>query len=203
MAIILVRHGETPSNRDRIMQVESTPLSELGSAQAQRLAARLAARGVAKILCSDLLRARLTAAPLAQLTRAELCLTPLLRERDFGQLRGLPYAQLACDPFAPDYVPPGGESWAAFHLRVAQAFALVCAARRALSGNLVVITHGLVLQALIERHLSWPAALGPRPRQFANTGVTELSPEPPYTPNLGDCRAHLEGNGEDPRGAPC
>jgi len=202
MSIILVRHGETPSNRDRIMQVESTPLSELGSTQAERLASRLSARGVAQILCSDLLRARMTAAPLARLTGAELTLTPLLRERDFGELRGRPYAQLACDPFAPDYVPPGGESWEAFHARVADAFTLVCAARRALTGNLVVITHGLVLEALIEHHLSWPAELGPRPVRFANTGVTELSPEPPYTPNLGDCRAHLEASG-GPRGAPC
>ena len=82
-------------------------------------------------------------------------------------------------------------------------FKLICATRRALPGNLVVITHGLVLEALIERHLSWPAELGPRPRRFANTGVTELSPDPPYTPNLGDCRAHLEANGEEPRAAPC
>lgn len=203
MAIILVRHGETASNRDRIMQVESTPLSELGAAQAERLASRLSARGVAQILCSDLLRARMTAAPLARLTGAEPTLTPLLRERDFGELRGRPYAQLGCDPFAPDYVPAGGESWAAFHARVADAFIFICAARRALTGNLVVITHGLVLEALIARHLSWPAELGARPLRFANTSVTELSPEPPYTPNLGNCRAHLEGQGDDPRGAAC
>jgi 2,3-bisphosphoglycerate-dependent phosphoglycerate mutase len=203
MAIFLVRHGETPSNRDRIMQVESTPLSELGSSQAERLAPRLAARGVAQILCSDLLRARMTAAPLARLTQTELTLSPLLRERDFGQVRGLPYAQLTCDPFAPDYVPPGGESWAVFHARVAAAFALVCSARRALAGNLVVITHGLVLQALVERHLSWPSELGPRPRLFSNTGVTELSAEPPYTPSLGDCCAHLQASGRGAAGAPC
>lgn len=203
MAIFLVRHGETPSNRDRIMQVESTPLSELGLAQAERLAPRLAGRGVAQILCSDLLRARMTALPLARLTQIEPTSTPLLRERDFGELRGLRYTQLPRDPFAPNYVPPGGESWAAFHARVAAAFALICSARAALSGNLVVVTHGLVLQALVERHLTWPAALGPRPHLFANTGVTELSDEPPHTPNLGDCCAHLQTGGGDRRGAPC
>src|SRR5689334_8212604 len=185
MTILLVRHGETPSNRDRIMQLADTPLSALGVKQAELLAARLSLRGVARILCSDLLRARMTAAPLERLTGAELLLTPLLRERDFGQLRGLPYDQLPCDPFAPDYVPPGGESWAAFHARVSEAFALITETRRALAGdepNLAVITHGLVLHSLAEHHVHWPGASpeppganARRPRAFLNTGVTEIS----------------------------
>jgi broad specificity phosphatase PhoE len=197
MGILLVRHGETPSNRDRIMQVESTPLSPTGARQAELLAPRLARLGVARILCSDLARARATAAPLVRLTGAELVLTELLRERDFGALRGTPYSALTCDPFAADFVPPAGESWPVFHARVAEAFALVSASRRALAGNLVVITHGLVLRALIERHLPWPEGAGERPRLFFNTSVTALTAEEPHTPTLINCCAHLTQPGDE------
>lgn len=212
MTILLVRHGETPGNRDRIMQLPDTPLSALGVQQAELLAARLHAGGVTRILCSDLLRARMTAAPLARLSGAQLVLAPLLRERDFGSLRGVPYSQLTCDPFAPDYEPPGGESWAAFHARVAEAFALILDTRRALNGNLVVITHGLVLRALAERHVSWPGADGSppsaapeggtRPRVFLNTGVTEISAAPPYVAGLVNCGAHLRLDHAGSEGSP-
>jgi probable phosphoglycerate mutase len=225
MTILLVRHGETPSNRDRIMQLADTPLSALGMRQAERLAERLSTRGVTGILCSDLLRARMTAAPLERLTGVAPLLTPLLRERDFGQLRGLSYDQLPCDPFAPDYVPPGGESWVAFHARISEAFALITETRRALGGderNLVVITHGLVLHSLAEHHVHWPAANpelparfgsreprastsapGARPRAFLNTGVTEISAQPPHTAMLVNCCAHLRVDSAGGEGAPC
>jgi broad specificity phosphatase PhoE len=197
MSILLVRHGETPSNRERIMQLEGTPLSTLGQQQAELLAQRLCTLGVAQILCSDLARARMTAAPLALRSGAELVLSPLLRERDFGDLRGTPYSALACDPFAPDFVPPGGESWEVFHARVAEAFALISAARRSTDGNLVVITHGLVLRAILQRHVSWPQAAGELPNPLANTSVTLLAGTAPHAPSLINCCAHL---GEQARG---
>jgi probable phosphoglycerate mutase len=200
MSILLVRHGETPSNRDRVMQVESTPLSPLGMRQAELLASRLRGLGVARVLCSDLERARMTAGPLVRSTGATLVLSPLLRERDFGDLRGTPYSALTCDPFAPDYEPPGGESWPAFYARVAQAFELVCAVRGELAGNLVVITHGLLLRALIQEHVPWPEHAGERPQQFLNTSVTRLSAQAPYAPTLVNCCAHL---GATHGGAPC
>jgi len=43
---------------------------------------------------------------------------PGLRERDYGALRGVPYASISGDIFAPDFEPPAGETWAAFHARV-------------------------------------------------------------------------------------
>ena len=42
MAIVLVRHGETESNAQRVLQHPETPLSERGLAQARRVAERLA-----------------------------------------------------------------------------------------------------------------------------------------------------------------
>src|ERR1700730_14098884 len=61
-----------------------------------------------RILCSDLLRARMTAAALAVHSGIVIEESPLLQERNFGDLRGVPYAELAANPFGPDFVPPNG-----------------------------------------------------------------------------------------------
>jgi len=185
MAILLVRHGETAANAARVMQRPDVPLNERGVRQAAQLAERLFGLGFVHVLSSDLLRARMTAAPLAARGMV-IEETPLLQERNFGDLRGTPYAELTEDPFAPAYVPPNGESVAVFHRRVAQAFALIVERRRALSGALVVVTHGLVCHAMLENH-----AAGALPEYFANAGLTELAPEPPFAALRINCTEHL------------
>ena len=186
MAILLVRHGETAANAARVVQRPDVPLSERGVRQAAQLAEWLFGLGFVHVLSSDLVRARMTAAPLAA-RGAVIEETPLLQERNFGDLRGTPYAELTEDPFAPAYVPPNGESVAAFHRRVAQAFALIVERRRALPGTLVVVTHGLVCHAMLENH----AAAGALPDHFANAGLTELAPEPPFAARRINCIEHL------------
>src|SRR5579884_1613792 len=119
MTILLVRHGETDGNARRILQRPEVPLNERGLRQAALLAERLSADGFVHILCSDLLRARMTAAPLAARSGFAVEEHPLLQERNFGDLRGMPYAALSEDPFAADFVPPNGEDWPTFHARVA------------------------------------------------------------------------------------
>ncbi|HEY0991090.1 MAG TPA: histidine phosphatase family protein, partial [Kofleriaceae bacterium] len=93
MAIVLVRHGETPGNAARVVQRPEVPLNERGIRQAALLAERLLALGFAHVLCSDLPRARMTAEPLRARGHA-IEETPLLQERNFGDLRGTPYDQL-------------------------------------------------------------------------------------------------------------
>ena len=127
MAIVLVRHGETPGNAARVLQMPDTPLSPRGVAQAERLADRLAVRAVSRIVSSDYARAQMTAAPLQAATGVALELDPDLRERNFGDLRGTAYADLEVDPFAPGYVPPRGESWEAMHARVDRVWARLTA----------------------------------------------------------------------------
>jgi probable phosphoglycerate mutase len=187
MTILLVRHGETVGNTARIMQRPEIPLNERGIRQAAQLAERLFALGFAHVLCSDLLRARMTADPLRARGGVVIEETPLLQERNFGDLRGTPYAELTEDPFAADYVPPNGEGVVAFHRRVAEAFELIVRRRGELSGALVVITHGLVCRALVERH-TWTDAV---PSQFANTSVTLIDPDPPFTARRVNCTEHL------------
>ena len=186
MTILLVRHGETSGNAARIMQRPEVPLNERGIRQAAQLAERLLAHGFAHVLCSDLVRARMTAAPLAARGHA-IEETALLQERNFGDIRGTPYADLASDPFAPDYAPPGGETVAMFLDRVAQAFALILERRRASSGPLVVITHGLVCHAIARDHLR----VASPPDHFANTSVTEFDAAPPYATTAVNSTDHL------------
>ena len=55
--------------------------------------------------------------------------------------------------FDPDYAPPNGQSWPVFHARVDQAWARVQQLATATTGNLAVVTHGLVCRSLAARHL--------------------------------------------------
>lgn len=192
MRIFLVRHGETRANATRVLQVPETPLSERGIAQAERLAARLSQRAIARVVSSDLARARMTAECVVAATGAPLSLDPRLQERNFGDLRGTPYAELEVDPFAPGYVPPRGESWDDLHARADAAWQGVLElVRETPRGDVVVVTHGLVCHSLVQRRL----ALGPgleAPAGFANTAVTIIDPEPPWRVERVNCTLHLD-----------
>src|SRR5262245_48083843 len=190
MTILVVRHGETDGNALRILQRADVPLNARGMRQAEQLATRLSAHGFVHILCSDLLRARMTAAPLAALTRMEIEESPLLQERNFGDLRGTPYDALSEDPFGPDFAPPNGEDWPAFHARVADAFAFIVDRRRGVKGTLVVVTHGFVCRALVERHALLPDG-AVAPERFDNTSITILHEDAPHGVSLMNCTRHL------------
>ncbi|HEX9814503.1 MAG TPA: histidine phosphatase family protein, partial [Myxococcota bacterium] len=88
MAILLIRHGETAGNRNRIIQVPETPLSDHGLEQASRLGKRLASAPIGEIWSSHLARARMTAEAVERTTRAPLREVPDLEERNLGALRG-------------------------------------------------------------------------------------------------------------------
>jgi probable phosphoglycerate mutase len=188
MTILLVRHGETDGNAARVLQRPDVPLNDRGLRQAEQLARRLSALGFARILCSDLLRARMTAAPLAARSGVAIEESPLLQERNFGDLRGMAYAALSEDPFGPDVRPPNGEDWSTFHARVADAFAFIVSRRR--SGTLVVVTHGLVCRALVERHALLPEGMAV-PERFDNTSITVMHEDAPHRVSLLNCTRHL------------
>jgi len=190
MTILIVRHGETDGNAARILQRPDTPLNERGKRQAEQLAQRLCADRFIHILCSDMERARMTAAPIAAGSGIAIEENPLLQERNFGDLRGLPYAALDENPFGPDFAPPNGEDWPRFHARVAEAFAFIVDRRRNVRGTMVVVTHGLVCRALVERHAHLPAGTL-APERFDNTGITALHEDAPHAISLVNCTRHL------------
>jgi 2,3-bisphosphoglycerate-dependent phosphoglycerate mutase len=191
--IYVIRHGETELNATRVVQPSDTPLNRRGQAQAVRLSQRLAAIGVQHVLCSDLERARMTAEPLVRATGAAIEYTPLLQERNFGDLRGRPYAEFDEDIFARDFVPPGGESWSQFEQRVSQAWQRVAAVAASLDGNLAVVTHGLVCAALAARFLTL-ASGQIVPARWGNTSITQCDRAAPHLVQLLNCVAHLQGD---------
>ncbi len=161
MSIILVRHGETPLNVARVLQPPATGLSERGTAQARAVAKRLAERKPAAILSSDLPRAALTARAISEASGVPVESTELLQERNFGELRGKPYDVLGFDAIAMEDAPPGGESMPVFHARVDLALEMIARLRAALSGDLIVVTHGLVIRSLLNRRLRLPEGVPP------------------------------------------
>jgi broad specificity phosphatase PhoE len=124
-------------------------------------------------------------------TGAPLTYDPGLRERDYGALRGVAYAAITADIFAPDFEPPEGETWAAFHARVDAVWVRVSALAAATAGNLVVITHGLVVRAVVDRHLELPPGLVAGLVR-ANTAVTVIDGNPPTRVRVLDCATHLD-----------
>ena len=199
MSILLVRHGETASNAARILQFPDVPLSDRGLAQAERVATRLAGLGAEGIVSSDYARAQMTAERVQVATGAPLELWPELRERNFGDLRGRAYADLGFDPFAADYAPPGGESWEDFHRRTARAWVRVLERARALRGNLVVVSHGLVCRAFAEREIGLAGMEAPM--AWPNTSLTIIASAPPPSVELLNCVEHLSGLDSAPAGS--
>lgn len=188
--IFLIRHGETPLNAARVFQHPDTPLSARGHAQAERLAARLAGQGIRQILASDYQRALDTARALERRVECPLETEALLRERHFGALRGKPYAEIQANPFAADFVPPGGESVSDFETRAARAWERILACSAALGSPLAVVTHGLVCRALVQHHTALPESAR-EALAFANTSLTCIDTSPPHRVRLLACTAHL------------
>ncbi len=191
MSILLIRHGETLGNANRVVQVPETPLSERGLSQASRLADRLAHVGITRILASDYSRAAMTAQSLSASTGIAVDSEPLLRERNFGDHRGTRYDDLEVDLFGPSYSPPGGEDWEVFHARVERAWHSIRQAAAQAPGKLAVVTHGLVLYSLIDRHLVLSDDEEPT-MGFANTSVTVVEARDPWRVELLNCSAHLD-----------
>jgi broad specificity phosphatase PhoE len=174
MSIYLIRHGQTNGNRDRVVQMPDTPLSELGHHQAAQLAESFQDIPVASIICSDYLRTQQTVAPLQEIKQSEFSLQPLLRERSFGDLRGKAFDEIDANFFVDGYAPPNGETHQQFVARVNLAWKFILTAYENAAGSLIVMTHGLVLRELIKQHLILDVGVSPL-SDFQNTCITEVN----------------------------
>ena len=196
MSILLIRHGETALNVARVLQPADTPLSARGVAQAEALAQRLALMRVTAIVSSDLPRALATARAIAASTGSPVETSALLRERNFGDWRGQPYDGMPVNPLTMLEAPPGGESAAVFARRVALAFAHIVLMRAAIGGTLAVVTHGLVIRALLASHVRLPDAAS-APTHLGNTSLSVVDARPPHRVTLLDCTRHLDAGSRD------
>jgi len=92
--------------------------------------------------------------------------------------------------------PPGGESAAAFERRVAAAFAHVVQRHALLGGTLAVVTHGLVIRALLTREVQLADGMTP-PEHLGNTSLSIVDARPPHRASLLNCTQHLQAGAHD------
>ncbi len=199
MNVLLLRHGETALNASRVVQPAATPLNERGRVQAQAVATRLARLRPAALLASDLARARETAQAISLATGLPIDTSELLQERNFGDWRGRPYDALGLDPLDERLTPPGGESALQFAGRVGQAFAVILDRLARCEGDLVVVSHGLLIRTLLQNHLSLPAGQAV-PERLENTSVTIVEGDSPFRVLRLNCVDHLTGADQGPAG---
>lgn len=151
----LIRHGASTAPAGLAIGASDPALSDLGTAQAHGLAARLADRPLARVISSDLRRALETARIIAAPHHLEVESTPLLREIHFGSWEGRRLSDLwSEDPAAAraweDDVlrtPPAfGENALQVKNRVADFWELYAGV--AADGELAIVGHGGSLAAL-------------------------------------------------------
>lgn len=156
----IIRHGETDWNAEgRFQGHVDVALNELGRAQAQQLARRLADEHrrapFAAAWSSDLSRARITAELAITPLGLQIGLEPALRERNFGVLAAQTRAEMearqpeicaAWKANLTEYVIPGGESHAQFSGRVLDALRALALAHD--PGPVLVVTHGGALDCV-------------------------------------------------------
>jgi 2,3-bisphosphoglycerate-dependent phosphoglycerate mutase len=179
--LIALRHGQTAFNAtQRIQGHLDIGLDDTGRWQAARLGAALADAGIAAIHCSDLQRARATAAPVAAACGLPLVPHTELRERHFGVLEGLSYAEIETRfpddarrwrQREPGFGPGGGESLEVFSARCLAAFTRLAQAHA--GQTIAVVAHGGVLDCLY-RAASGIGLQAPRTWQLANAAINRV-----------------------------
>lgn len=152
--LILVRHGETMHNVARITQGWSdSELSELGRAQVQRLAERLAALKPTALYSSTLGRAISTAQAIADATGLQIIPMDDLREMNYGRWEGRAFLDIRREDeeiykrwiVDEDCRCPDGESHSDVRLRLERAFEQVNS-EQVNSERAVVVAHGTAIR---------------------------------------------------------
>lgn len=184
--ILAIRHGQTAWNADgRIQGHTNIGLDDTGRWQAERLAEALQGEALHALYSSDLLRARQTAQLLQRFSTESLRLDTGLRERSFGRLEGLSFAEIEerwpqeaarWRQRDPDFAPGGGETLKAFYARCVATAARLAAAHA--GQTIVLVAHGGVLDMLYRAAAGLDLA-APRRWELGNASVNRLlySPE--------------------------
>lgn len=147
--VLLARHGQTALSVDRRYSGQGDPeLTDLGTEQAERTAARLAATpDLVAVYTSPLRRCLGTAERVAEAAGVPMVTDPDLIETDFGGWEGLTFAEAAQqDPEVharwlgdASVPPPDGESFAVVRARVERALRRIVTERP--GGTVAVVSH--------------------------------------------------------------
>lgn len=151
MRLILIRHGETRSNVEHLLDTAfpGAPLNETGLAQAQTLPERLAHEPIEAVYASTLTRAQQTAAPLAEARGLEVEVIDGVQEISAGVEELNPdwttyIAELnSWSPTNADSKLEGGETAREFMTRFTRAVAAVEGRGHACAA---IVSHGAALR---------------------------------------------------------
>jgi probable phosphoglycerate mutase len=179
--LIAVRHGETAWNVDtRIQGQIDIGLNATGLWQAQRAGQALADEDIGVIYASDLSRAWQTAQEIARPHGLTVQPEPRLRERAFGHLEGMSFAEIESTlpedarrwrERDPEFEPVGGESLLTFRDRVTHVAAELAARH---PGQLVtLVAHGGVMDVLY-RAATRQELQAPRTWQLGNAAINRM-----------------------------
>jgi broad specificity phosphatase PhoE len=204
MRLILVRHGETDSNKARLaLGRADVELNEHGRWQAQRLAASLEHEPIAAIYSSPLKRALATAEPIASSHGLEVQVDEGLTEMDIGEMEGLTFQQMGerhpqflqawlCDQAAREAMP-GGECLLDVQERAWQAIERI--RERQEQGTVAAVTHNFVILTLLCRALGLGLADFRRLRHsLAAKSVLEMGRDRIVVVSVNDT-CHLDAGG--------
>ncbi len=163
----LVRHGQTEWNRvGRAQGHSDPPLNAEGRGQARAVADRLGQVEFAGAYTSDLSRAAATAEAIMSGRDTPLIRRRDLREQNFGEWEGLTFEEVRSRYTGeyeemleqnPAFVPPGGESDTDLLARMAGTVARIAQRHAGAGGNILVVTHGGAIRAMIVSLLEAPA----------------------------------------------
>lgn len=153
--IYLIRHGETDSNKGHRFQGRmNLPLNVKGMQQVAGLVEHMQKLPVDAIYCSSMLRACMTAAPVAMSKNMAYHPLDLLQEVSFGDWEGLEYGEInrrwpkEMEAFLTrpgEWIPPHGESFHDVEKRCAKAFDYIFA-REGHEKNIAIVSHGGIIR---------------------------------------------------------
>lgn len=187
MRLLLVRHGQTPSNVDHLLDtgVPGAGLTALGEQQAAVLPEALADEDIEAVYASPLIRTQLTAAPLAAARGLDVLVRDGIREVFAGDLemvrgdteKGVLYMRTVFAWAAGEtgLRMPGGESGAEV---LARYDAVVAEAAERGAGTVAMVSHGAAIRlwtAARAANVDVPFAAA---HPLENTGVVILEGAP-------------------------
>ncbi|MFG2126328.1 histidine phosphatase family protein [Streptomyces sp. NPDC048751] len=187
MRLLLVRHGQTPTNVDYLLDtaVPGPGLTTLGEQQAAKLPEALAGEDIEALYASTLIRTQLTAAPLAAARGLDVLVRDGIREISAGDLemqpgeseRGELYMRTVFAWAAGDTAlrMPGGESGAEV---LARYDSVVAEAAASGATTVAMVSHGAAIRmwsAARADNVDVPFAAAHR---LDNTGVVVLEGSP-------------------------
>ncbi|MFC8128740.1 histidine phosphatase family protein [Streptomyces sp. NPDC057302] len=186
MRLLLIRHGQTPSNVKHLLDTGAPGpgLTSLGQDQAAALPQALAAEKIESLYVSTLLRTQLTAAPLAAATGLEAQVRDGIRELIAGDLEMRGDAEAAADYLAAAFAwsggdterrMPGGENGVE---ALGRFDAVVAEAAATGAETVAMVSHGAAIRMWVAARAVNVDVAFAASHPLANTGVVVLTGSP-------------------------